>query len=160
MAMKQSGVTLIEMMIVVVIIGLLAVAASPFTSEWVKQAHVAGGVAAMEEAIGRAKTAAMRNAAGIRGENPASMLCISSADRLELIVPANATQALRCDLPPVWTAQTAGTVDIKVDNATWACSCFNNKGLPTVQGDCQACSARMTFQFFSSGAERENHSFN
>lgn len=148
------------MMIVVMIIGLLAVAASPFTSEWVKEARVSEGVSAMEEAIGRAKTVAMRNAAGIKGDRPASMLCISSTDRLELIVPTSAAQTLKCDLAPVWTVQTASTVDIKVDNSTWACSCFNNKGLPTVQGDCQACTQRMTFQFFSSGAEREKHSFN
>lgn len=158
--MTQKGVTLIEMMIVLLIMGLLALAASPFTSGWVKDARVAEGAASLEEAIGRAKAAAMRNTAKITADSPASMLCISSSKtKINLIVPANATQVLSCDLTPAWSVTISDQATIKVADLDWACSCFNNKGLPTKAAACNVCSDKLKFQFFHTGVERETHNF-
>lgn len=158
--MKASGITLVEMLIVLLIIGLLAIAASPFTSGWVKDARVAEGAAALEEAIGRAKAAAMRNSSRVTGDSPASLLCLSSTKtKINLIVPANSAQVLTCDLTPAWSVNLSGIVTIKVENLDWVCSCFNNKGLIIKPTACNTCSASLQFQFFHTGVERETHNF-
>ena len=50
----QSGLTLVEMMIVVLLIGLLALMASPLTGSWVHGARVGEALGAMEQAVGQA----------------------------------------------------------------------------------------------------------
>lgn len=158
--MMQKGITLIELMITILIIGLLAVAASPFTSGWVKDARVAEGAAMLEEAVGRAKAAAMRNTARVTGDSPASMLCLSATKtKVNLIVPATAGQVLTCNATPAWSADLSSVVTIKVDDLDWGCSCFNNKGLPTKPATCNTCSDKLKFQFFHTGVEREIHNF-
>lgn len=158
--MKQSGVTLVEMMIVVLILGIIAAAASPFTSAWTDNAKVDEGAAALEEAVGRAKAAAMRNTAGVNsGDKAASRLCFSGA-KIKLVVPANATSSLTCDLTPVWSATISDKVTIKADDVDWQCSCFNNRGLianpkPAV---CDTCSSTLKFKF-KSGDHLEDRSF-
>jgi prepilin-type N-terminal cleavage/methylation domain-containing protein len=158
--MRSKGVTLVEMLIVLLIIGFLAIAASPFTSGWVKDARVAEGASALEEAIGRAKAAAMRNTARVTGDNPASLLCLSSTKtKINLIVPATSAQVLTCDLTPAWSANLSDVVTIKVENLDWICSCFNNKGLIIKPTACNTCSNKLMFQFFHTGVEREIHNF-
>jgi prepilin-type N-terminal cleavage/methylation domain-containing protein len=157
--MRQDGVTLVELMIVLLIVGLIAVAASPFTSDWVKDARVAESASALEEAIGRAKAIAMRNTAKITGdEKPASRICFSNS-KISLVVPANSTQDLTCELTPVWTTTVSDVVSIKESDLDWGCSCFNNRGLVVNKNICNTCSDGLEFQFFHSGVEREKHSF-
>lgn len=156
--MRQHGMTLVELLIVLLIIGLLAVAASPFTSGWVKDAKLAEGASALEEAIGRAKSVAMRNQAKVVGDAPASRLCFADS-KVKLVAAANATDPLTCDLTAVWTASLSDVVSVKVADVDWLCTCFSNKGIPTKSGACNTCSDNLTFQFFHTGVEREKHSF-
>lgn len=158
--MRQSGVTLVEMMIVVLILGIIAAAVSPFTSSWTDNAKVDEGSAALEEAVGRAKAAAMRNTAGVNSsDKAASRLCFSDS-KIKLVVPASAGDSLTCDLAPIWSATLSGKVSIKVDDVAWLCSCFNNRGLianpkPAV---CDTCSSTLKFTF-KSGDHSEERSF-
>ncbi len=167
--MRQAGVTLIELMIVVLIIGLIAMAASPFTSVWVKDARTAEAAAAMEQAVGKAKSLAMRNATRVTGDAPAAMLCLSAAKtQVNLVVPTGPGVTLTCDLAPVWSTGIAEIVSVKTlgasDIATdWTCSCFTNKGLPTKTGpNCSTCSASLRFRFSHdahSGDEGDTRNF-
>lgn len=167
--MSQRGVTLVELMIVILIIGLIAAAASPFTSSWVKDARVAEGAATLEQAVGKAKAAALRNTARVTGNKPASMLCLSaSGTSVGLMLPADASQELKCDLTPTWTAALSDIVSVKTldkdDVATdWSCSCFSNKGLPIKDGaQCGACSDSLRFRFSHdghTGDEGDKHNF-
>jgi prepilin-type N-terminal cleavage/methylation domain-containing protein len=156
--MRQAGVTLIELMIVILIIGLIAMAASPFTSVWVKDARMAEAAAALEQAVGKAKSTAMRNATRVTGDAPASMLCLSaSKTKVSLVAPATPGGGLTCDLTPIWSVSLAeivsvGTLDSSDVATDWSCSCFNNKGLPTKTGaQCTACSNSLRFKFSHDG---------
>ncbi|PUA29126.1 MAG: hypothetical protein B0W54_00500 [Cellvibrio sp. 79] len=158
--MKQHGLTLVEMMIVVVILGILAAAASPLTTRWVDNAKLNEGAAALDEAIGRAKAAAMRNTARINSSDQAASRLCFSAEKIKLVVPANATDPLTCDLTPVWSVTLSDRVKIKVDDANWQCSCFNNRGLITnpKPAVCDTCSSSLMFTF-TTGDHSEDRSF-
>lgn len=155
--MSQNGLTLVELMVALLIIGLIATAASPFTTVWVKDARANEGAAALEEAVGRAKSAAMRNAARIIGAAPASKLCLSATKTtISLVVPADSTQQLTCDLTPIWSTNISEIVSVKTIKtdieSDWSCSCFDNKGLPTKDGaQCNSCSDSLQFKFTHDG---------
>lgn len=101
---RQTGLTLIETAVVLLIIGLLAVAASPLTSSWRTNAdlHTAGGQ--LNQAYSQAKAVALRNAAGATGNEAAARIAFDPGAR-ELKVCASSigpcTDALwRVTLPP------------------------------------------------------------
>lgn len=156
--MKQLGVTFVEMMVVLLIVGLIAAAASPSTSAWVDGARVDEGIAALDEAVGRAKAAAMRNTAKIIGEQaPASKLCFSES-KVSLVIPTSPGDSLTCDLTPVWSTTLSSSVSVKIADLDWVCSCFNNKGLIVKPVVCNTCSDLLKFKF-QSGAQSEEHSY-
>lgn len=159
--MKQRGMTLIELMIVVALVAILAMALSPFTARWVDSARLTQSQGIMEQAIGQARASALRNPAAISGNAPASMLC-STANTIVLYVPIASDTSLSCPdtTPPSqpWSNAVPAPVTFKQNTATWSCTCFNNKGLLTQQGSCANCSNSLTF-LITSGAENVTITF-
>lgn len=155
--MKQTGMTLIEVMIVVLLIGLLSLAASPFTSAWISGSDVNKTLAALEQAVGSAKSAALRNEAGVLGDVTASALCLNDS-KLQLVTAVAGSSAVDCaavsPAAVLWSTAIPESVDIKLGNTSWTCSCFTNKGLlSTTAANCTACGANLTFTV--TGAESE-----
>lgn len=156
--MKQSGMTLIEVMVVVLLIGLLSLAASPFTSAWVRSSDVSKTLSALEQAVGSAKAAALRNQAGVQGDVAAGALCLSNRN-LQLVTAVAGGSALNCSAVPagavLWSTSIPESVVIKLGTANWTCSCFTNKGLlSSTAANCNTCGTNLTFTV-TSGAESE-----
>lgn len=63
---RASGFSLIEMMVVVAILGILAVAGTALTVNWVKQAEITKTVASLANAISLAKSTSIRNERGLQ----------------------------------------------------------------------------------------------
>ncbi|MDZ4262823.1 MAG: prepilin-type N-terminal cleavage/methylation domain-containing protein [Pseudomonadota bacterium] len=147
--MRQAGLSMIELMIVILLIGLLALAASPFTGAWVQGANVNKTLALLEQAVGSAKASALRNAAGIRGQDAAIALCLSNRDLR--LVPAAAVA--NCAAPAaLWSAQVPTGVQVKIAAADWTCSCFTNRGLlTTTDASCNACGSSLEFTVAAGG---------
>lgn len=157
--MKQAGVTLIEMMIVLLIMGLLAIAASPFTSAWTDSAKVSETQSVIEQAIGRAKASALRNPVGIASDAPASALCFADGN-LRLVNPTVANKTISCDVAPSvpWSASISSRVEIDIGDLAWVCSCFTNKGQLTKAGACNVCGSSLALTI-SAGEESESVNF-
>jgi len=94
---RQFGVTLIELMIVVVIIGLLAVVATPFTAAWVHEAQVNDARSQLHRAHAQAKSVALRNPRDARGNDLAACVVIGG-DTVEVREPT----AGNCTGTKVW----------------------------------------------------------
>lgn len=156
---QQYGLTLIELMIVVLLLALLAMAASPFTSRWVDNARITETLGIMEQAVGQARAAALRNPALIIGDTPASIICNTDGEiRVRLPVLNNTTLNCTSATPPAqpWTSKLPRNTSLKASGTSdWACVCFNNKGLVTQEAACSGCSDNLTLTILS-GAESES----
>lgn len=158
MTPRQAGLTLVEMMIVVALIGLLALLATPLTTSWVHGARVGESLAAMEQAVGQAKAAALRNSAAMHGAKAASAICLSDDGVLSVrpakpAAPSVASAPANCSASgeaPLWSTQLPNSVTVKNDGQDWSCSCFTNKALLT-KSDCADCGDSLEFTV-SSGA--------
>lgn len=71
---QQSGFTLIELVIVLLIIGLLALMGTPLTSSWGANADVHSAIGQLDRAFAHARAAALRNEAGATGDDPAARI--------------------------------------------------------------------------------------
>lgn len=168
MRMTETGLTLVEMMIVVLLIGLLALMASPLTGSWVNGARVGETLAAMEQAVGQAKAAALRNPAATQGAQAASAICLSADGVLSVkpakpAAPSVAAEPANCDAggpTALWSTRLPSGVEIKIGTTeAWSCSCFTNKALLTKSGiACGLCGDSLKFTI-SSGTEVDTHEF-
>lgn len=169
--MKQAGLSLIELLIVVLMIGILALLSTPFTSNWVNSARVGEASGAFEQAIGHAKAAALRNPAAVQGSTAASAICLGDDGLLSVRVaapaaPPDAAAAATCGAggpAALWSTRLPNSVSVKLGVEDWSCSCFTNKGLLTTVGDtCEDCGSSLTLIIsseFGSGDEHDTRDF-
>lgn len=158
--MRQAGLTLIEMMIVVLLIAILALLATPLTSGWIDSARLGEAQGALEQAVGHAKAAALRNPAGLKTGQAASAICLSGTGVLSVhnatpVVAPNVAVPVKCGAgapTAAWSTQLPPNITIKNNDQAWTCSCFTNTALLTKTDDCAACGTSMTFKI-TSGSE-------
>lgn len=150
---KIGGHTLIEAMTVITIIALLVLAGSPMTGKWVNGADIARTEGNLSQAIGHAKSLALRNPAGAINQTPAAAICISNTNKLT-VLQHSGTSAPSCTGPAgvqSWETQLDSDVSIyemigtTASTTGVACMCFNNKGLIT-QTSCTTCASNTTFK--------------
>ncbi|MDZ7924928.1 MAG: prepilin-type N-terminal cleavage/methylation domain-containing protein [Marinagarivorans sp.] len=157
---NQQGVTLVELMIVVLLIGILAVAVSPLSYSWIDSARITETMGIVEQATGQARAVALRNPTARSSNQPASMIC-NSNNTLTIVTPTTATPTLSCTTPPstLWSSKLPTNTTLKTGANTWACACFTNKGLITQATACSACSASLELTIHS-GNDHETLTLN
>lgn len=154
--------TLIEMMIVVLLIGLLALAASPFTNAWVQTADKSKTLSLLEQAVGSAKATALRNKAAVKGDVASSALCLAN-NKLQLVAALAPDTAINCAAVSanavLWSTDVSPAIAI-TQGATatpWTCSCFTNKGLLTsTAANCNSCGTTLEFTVSIGGAHADD----
>lgn len=140
-------------MLVVLIIGLMVLVASPFTSAWSNSASVTKYEGVINYAISLAKTAAQRNEAGVDRAGQVTALCVSAGnDRLYVeqasvvagvIVEADCTLSseiiYQADLPSNLTVTRDDDTAFEMSDGDGLC--FNNRGLQVITAVADSCNA-------------------
>jgi len=127
---KQLGFTLIETMIIVTIIGILAVLGSGFTVNWVRQAELNTATASLESAINLARSAAIRNATGVVGDQTSGHLCFSNHTLIVRIGVDTTGAESTCSTTSLYHFKISSNIIIKAASETdnFKCIAFNNSG--------------------------------
>lgn len=159
-----KGHTLIEVLIIIGLVALLALAASPFTGAWVRSADIVKVQGDLTQAVGRAKSIAQRNAIGSLNASPVAAICIAADNTLTLrqATPAGANPAELPDCNPVagtqvWSTTLDRDVRVTVGDPPVAvsCVCFDNKGLLTSAAQCAGCTTNSTVTLTAAGTEND-----
>ena len=125
---RASGFSLIEMMVVIAIVAILAVAGVALTSSWVKQAEITKTVTSLASAINLAKSTSIRNENGFTDNSTAAQICLNQ-NILSVYKPASSTTAASCSSTAIYSFQIPSNVQIKdVSNTTLNCIAFGHLG--------------------------------
>lgn len=145
---KTRGYSLIEVLIVLAILAAVVLLAAPLSGTWIADANIQESEGQLKEAIGKAKSIALRNQMMAQGDAPVAAICIDTEHMLTVRKGATDTPPSCAATPAgeqVWQAQINKKVVIKNAGTALSCLCFNNKGLVTKTGTCTACAGNTTF---------------
>lgn len=122
-AKQQQGVTLIELMITIAIMGLLLMVSAPLTRAWVANAHIAQDESQLLQAYARTRALALRNPNGVTASSVAATLMISTASQTISVLDSTNSVAWRR------TTQSDTTVSITTNSGSSQLT-LDNSGLP------------------------------
>lgn len=91
---SEAGFSLIELMIVMVIAGILVMAAVPFTQTWMDETRVINGKNALVQAWSQAKALALRNPEAQQGLQSAAQLSIIDEKLVVCVTTCDTTTLL------------------------------------------------------------------
>lgn len=162
--MKHRGFTLIEVLIVIAIFAVIILVAAPLSGYWVTDANRLETEGQLNQAISRAKAAALRNYMGATSEKdpatdevaPVAAMCLSDANLLTIRqgTPGSPPTAPSCDTATgtqLWQAQLHKNITVQSNSADFVCMCFDNRGVPTKGGSCSSCTVSMDFSLIAGG---------
>jgi len=138
---RSHGYSLVELMVVVAMVGILAGATLPLGSLWVNGAKLAKVEGALTQAVGKAKSAAIRNSHNTVAGQPVAMVCLTNT---ELSVRQSSNSAgPSCGVTPTgfetWRAELLSEVSISSGDDAVSCICFNSYGMLNTAGACSGC---------------------
>lgn len=156
-----AGFSLIELMTTIALLAILAMIAGPFTSAWSDRAKLHDAEGILNQGIGRAKAAALRNRYGIVDGEPAATLCLSSDNLLSLHEATDKITPASCDTPTIWQTRVPASVSITLTSDASALACLSFDGRAAfatvdVGSDC-ASSTALTL---ATGGEHVEQVFN
>ena len=148
---QDNGFSLIELMIVLVLLAIIVLKAVPFTTDWVNGARVTDAQSVLVEAVGLAKSKALRNSVGIIEGKAVTAICLNNGF-LDVLEASNDTTPVQCTgSTRIWRADIANNVNVKVAGSGFNCLCFDAKAQFTQQGGYAACLTTTVFDLTAGG---------
>lgn len=135
-SISHRGFTMIELMVGLALSSFLALLAIPFTMAWLDSARQMQARGDLADAVGRAKSLALRNEKSLPADEAAARLVLESG----------VIQVRDPDDEIVWSSALPRGVALRNygDTADYKCSAYNSRGwLIDAGGDCTDTTARM-----------------
>lgn len=124
MVVRQLGLSLIELMIAVTIIGILALVAMPYTQSWLYETQLSEAKAKLNRAYAEAKALALRNPIDAHEEHTPSS-CISLKNNTLQVRQPNGSS---CSGILSWQDSWPDGVKVVNDNKNLTAIFINNRG--------------------------------
>lgn len=134
--MRNSGFTLIEVLIVIAIFAMIILVGAPLTGAWVTDANRLETEGQLTQAMGRAKAAALRNYMAATGDTPVTAICLADDNILTVLEGAPGTPSPTspdCNSATgtqLWRAKLHPKIVVQLNSEAFSCVYFNNKGTP------------------------------
>lgn len=125
MVNKQHGVTLIELLITIALLGLLATKVVPLGQAWMANTNISNAEKLLVEALGKVRNEALQNPEGVIGATTAAAtLKINNTSKEITVENAKATPVV------IWKTKIPTTASISFSGATGCATTvqFNNNG--------------------------------
>lgn len=122
---KQHGVSLIELLITIALLGLLATKVVPLGQAWMANTNITSAEKALVQALGKARNEALQNPEGVIGATTAAAtLKINNTSKEITVENAKATPVV------IWKTKIPTTASISFSGATGCATTvqFNNNG--------------------------------
>lgn len=134
---KESGFSLIELMVTIAILGILATTGIALTGKWSQQVALDKAVMSLNSGMTLAKSTAMRNGGGRAITDASSQICFNSS--IISVHEATATAAASCSMPTtVFQYPLNSAIAIKnADTTGFNCFAFNHFGQVLSTGSCK-----------------------
>ncbi|KLI99891.1 hypothetical protein WQ56_10865 [Luteimonas sp. FCS-9] len=158
----QGGFTLIELMVTIAVMALLALAALPFTRNWVDGTREIRARSSLIEAVGQARALAMRNpyglpttdatgtplaTAAVLYDGETAMLCVVQRDHDRQWTASSCPLDAAGDADVPWRAQitSPGDLALAADGAAFRCAAYDSRGRTQLAPDLgRACTTAAT----------------
>ncbi|MEN6671224.1 prepilin-type N-terminal cleavage/methylation domain-containing protein [Psychrobacter sp. B38] len=145
---REAGVSLIELMITIAILGILATVGISLTSVWSKQMELDKAAMSIKSAMSLARSTAMRNEFPKQTADIASKICFDKANHVLSVHKTTAADSASCLTPIVFKYVFSSTIEIKNTDATdFACFSFNHFG--QITNDSGSCGLNLSLRLIN-----------
>ncbi|WP_185231614.1 hypothetical protein [Teredinibacter franksiae] len=152
MDIKLPGISLVEGLLLVCVLGVLSVVSFSFASDRVNRNRVLEGENHVTEAFSRAKSAAYQNSLQGKSVEPVVVICRSDSELSIRDVSGKSTAANCTTSNVLWRIDLHRRLGIKANGTDFVCACLNGEGQITTR-NCSACTSASTVSL-RSGSKR------
>lgn len=125
---KESGFSLIELMVTIVILGILATTGISLTGKWSQQVALDKAIMSMQSGFSLAKSTAMRNGSARATTEASSRICFDNTTKVLAVHEATSAAAASCSTPIVFQYSLGSAITIKQSSTDFSCFAFNHFG--------------------------------
>lgn len=134
---SQRGVTLIELLVAIAILGMLMLVGVPLTASWIHGAQVSNAKSRLAQAYGLAKALSLRNPAKAQEANAAASLVIDSEQNAIYVCSGAASTCNSTSSTKTWQTTVASGIAITYQPASGSAATlasieFSNTGTPSI----------------------------
>lgn len=140
MIVNSRGFTLPELLIVIAMVGILIGITLPLGRHWIIGANISSVEGELSIAVGKAKSAAIRNQFSVVENEPVTAICLS-VDQILTVLESTVDTLPSCSDGTgneVWRSNLSDNVQLSINNTSLQCMCFSSMGTLT-DNNCAAC---------------------